>query len=74
MDDGAGKGEAWYMKNTIGHEITLTLFGESHGAAIGAVLDGLPSGFRIDRLVEVEAGLDRLASVQNQLNLRLACQ
>lgn len=49
MDDGAGKGEAWYMKNTIGHEITLTLFGESHGAAIGAVLDGLPSGFRIDR-------------------------
>ena len=49
MDDGAGKGETWYMKNTIGHEITLTLFGESHGAAIGAVLDGLPSGFRIDR-------------------------
>lgn len=36
------------MKNTFGNEITLTLFGESHGPAIGAVLDGLPSGFRID--------------------------
>lgn len=49
MDDGTGEGETWLMKNTIGHEITMTLFGESHGQAIGAVLDGLPSGFRIDR-------------------------
>lgn len=36
------------MKNTIGNEITITLFGESHGPAIGCVLDGLPSGFTID--------------------------
>lgn len=36
------------MKNTIGNSLTLTLFGESHGKAIGAVLDGLPSGIEVD--------------------------
>ncbi|MBQ9328818.1 MAG: chorismate synthase [Solobacterium sp.] len=36
------------MKNTIGNEITVTVFGESHGPSIGCVIDGLPSGFRID--------------------------
>ena len=29
------------MKNTFGQHLAVTLFGESHGAAIGAVLDGL---------------------------------
>ncbi|MBQ7624769.1 MAG: chorismate synthase [Clostridia bacterium] len=32
------------MKNTFGSALTLTLFGESHGKAIGAVLDGLAPG------------------------------
>ena len=36
------------MKNTLGHELTVTVFGESHGPAIGCVIDGLPSGVRID--------------------------
>lgn len=36
------------MKNTFGNSITLTLFGESHGEAIGAVLDGLCPGIAID--------------------------
>ncbi len=36
------------MKNVIGNEITITLFGESHGSVVGCVLDGLPSGFLID--------------------------
>lgn len=36
------------MKNTIGNNLTLTLFGESHGKAIGGVLDGVPSGVKID--------------------------
>ena len=36
------------MKNTIGNCLTLTLFGESHGKAIGAVVDGLPSGIEVD--------------------------
>ena len=36
------------MKNTIGNALTVTLFGESHGEAIGAVLDGLAPGIAID--------------------------
>ena len=36
------------MKNVIGNNLTLTLFGESHGKAIGGVLDGFPAGVRID--------------------------
>lgn len=36
------------MKNTFGNQITLTLFGESHGEYIGAVLDGVAAGIRID--------------------------
>lgn len=36
------------MKNSIGSDLHLTLFGESHGEMIGAVLDGLPAGFEID--------------------------
>ena len=35
------------MKNTIGDNLTLTLFGESHGEAIGAVLDGLSPGMTV---------------------------
>ena len=34
--------------NTFGKTIGLTIFGESHGLSIGAVLDGLPSGEAID--------------------------
>lgn len=34
--------------NTIGDKLKLTTFGESHGVAIGGVLDGFPSCFRID--------------------------
>lgn len=36
------------MKNTFGNSITLTLFGESHGEYIGAVLDGLAPGIKIN--------------------------
>ncbi len=36
------------MKNTFGTSIAVTLFGESHGAAIGAVVDGLAPGIKID--------------------------
>lgn len=34
--------------NTIGTQLRLTTFGESHGAAIGGVLDGFPSGVFVD--------------------------
>ncbi len=35
------------MKNTFGTSVSVTLFGESHGAYIGAVLDGLAPGIPI---------------------------
>lgn len=35
------------MINTLGHTVTLTLFGESHGAQIGCVLDGLSAGIPV---------------------------
>ena len=34
--------------NTLGQNLTLTTFGESHGPAIGGVLDGFPSGITVD--------------------------
>ncbi len=36
------------MKNTFGQSVTVTLFGESHGEAIGAVIDGLSPGIEVD--------------------------
>ena len=36
------------MRNTFGQNISVTLFGESHGSHIGAVIDGLCSGIEID--------------------------
>lgn len=36
------------MTNTFGNLFCLTTFGESHGSAIGGVIDGLPSGITID--------------------------
>ena len=36
------------MKNTFGTSLTVTLFGESHGAEIGAVIDGLAPGIPVD--------------------------
>lgn len=36
------------MKNTFGSSVAITLFGESHGEYIGAVIDGLASGIEID--------------------------
>ena len=47
------------MKNTIGNAVTLTLFGESHGAATGVVLDGLYPGIPVDR-----------TAIERQLDLR----
>ena len=36
------------MRNTFGNNISITLFGESHGECIGAVLDGVCAGVAID--------------------------
>ncbi len=36
------------MKNSFGQSLIVTLFGESHGPAVGAVLDGLAPGIPVD--------------------------
>ena len=46
------------MRNRIGNIFSLTSFGESHGAAIGGVIDGMPAGIRID-FERVQQELDR---------------
>lgn len=47
------------MGNTFGNLFRLTSFGESHGEAVGGVVDGMPSGVFIDH-----------AFIQNELNRR----
>lgn len=36
------------MKNTFGTSVSVTIFGESHGNSIGAVLDGIAPGIPVD--------------------------
>jgi len=47
------------MRNTFGHIFTLTTFGESHGEAVGGVIDGMPAGIDID-----------MEFIQSELNRR----
>ena len=46
------------MRNTYGNIFTLTTFGESHGEAIGGVVDGMPAGIDID-MAFIQAELNR---------------
>ena len=48
------------MSNTIGTGLKLTVFGESHGPAVGMTLEGFPAGFEPD-LAELQAFLNRRA-------------
>jgi chorismate synthase len=45
--------------NTFGNRLTLTTFGESHGEAIGGILDGCPAGLVLD-----------FKAIQKELNRR----
>ncbi len=36
------------MRNTIGNNLSVTLFGESHGEMIGAIIDGMTPGVSVD--------------------------
>ena len=50
------------MKNTFGQNLSVTVFGESHGPAVGAVLDGLAPGIWVDE-----------GFIRRQLTLRRPC-
>lgn len=52
--------------NTFGKLFTLTTFGESHGAAIGGVVDGMPAGIDID-LDFIQSELNRRRPGQSKL-------
>ncbi len=49
--------------NTFGNRLRLTTFGESHGVAIGGVIDGFPAGWTID-FESIQTDLDRRAGRQ----------
>lgn len=46
------------MSNTTGKIFTLTTYGESHGAAVGGVIDGMPAGIEVD-MDFIQAELNR---------------
>ena len=52
--------------NSFGERFRLTSFGESHGAAIGGVIDGMQPGIAID-LGEVQRQLDRRRPGQSDI-------
>ncbi len=52
------------MSSTYGEHLKLSIFGQSHGAAIGMVLDGIPAGMKVD-MEELQAFLNRRAPGQN---------
>ena len=54
------------MRNTFGNLFTLTTFGESHGAAVGGVVDGMPAGIDID-LDFIQHELDRRRPGQSKI-------
>ncbi|MDD2949817.1 MAG: chorismate synthase [Sulfuricurvum sp.] len=51
--------------NRFGERFTMTTFGESHGKAIGCVLDGVPAGLEIDEAFN-QSEYDRSKPVQNE--------
>lgn len=53
--------------NTFGRLLRLTTFGESHGSAIGGVLDGLPAGLELD-LAAVDRALARRKPGQSSVS------
>ncbi len=52
--------------NTFGRNYRLTTFGESHGTAIGGVIDGCPPGIELD-LEQIQYDLDRRKPGQSKI-------
>ena len=52
------------MSSTYGENLKLSIFGQSHGPAIGMTLDGIPAGLPVD-IEQLQAFLNRRAPGQN---------
>ncbi len=55
------------MSSTYGDQIKLSIFGQSHGPAIGMTLDGIPAGLSVD-LDKLQGFLNRRAPGQNDFS------
>lgn len=55
------------MSSTYGERLHLSIFGQSHGAAIGMTLDGIPAGLPVD-IDNLQAFLNRRAPGQNRFS------
>lgn len=53
--------------NSIGSLFRVTTFGESHGEALGAIIDGMPSGLTVN-LADLKAELKRRAPGQHEVH------
>ena len=54
------------MSNSYGKLFRITTFGESHGAAVGVIVDGCPAGLEIS-VEEIQAALDRRRPGQSDI-------
>ena len=54
------------MSSSIGQLFVVTTFGESHGPAVGVVVDGLPPGVKVD-VADIQRELDRRRPGQSAL-------
>jgi chorismate synthase len=52
--------------NTFGNFLTLTTFGESHGVALGAIVDGCPAGIELS-LEDIQRNLNRRRPGQSKI-------
>lgn len=62
------------MSDTFGRNLTITIFGESHGEAVGAVIDGMPAGVRIDEdrirmMLERRRSLPQISTSRRETDL-----
>lgn len=62
------------MRNTFGQLVSVALFGESRRRSVGIVLDGLPSGIRVDRQciarhLQRRKGLDIVSTARREADL-----
>ena len=55
------------MSSTYGESLKLSIFGQSHGSAIGMTLDGIPAGLKVD-FQKLQQFLNRRAPGQNDFS------